>query len=273
MSFDVVISGASGFVGRALMRQLSKNGFSVTGLSRRRVSGLASVASYTDSPMPDDGVLVHLAQGRDASGTFNDGGIELCRTLANRPWRHIVYASSAIVYGDGKEYPRRPEELVSATSVYSHVKLACEEVISNVGGTCLRFANLYGTGMGTNSVISDILRQIPGEGPLRLRDVSPVRDFLWIEDAARCLSAACRIMPGGILNAGSGIGMAVGEVAKLALRLAGEGSRPVVGMGSSGRASYITLDISKTRSALNWSPEVDISAGLSSLLGMKKNDE
>lgn len=271
MSFEVVVTGASGFVGRALMSQLSKDGLSVTGLSRRRVSGLATVANYADTPMPDDAVLVHLAQWRDASASFDEDDIELCRKLSNRPWRHIVYASSAIVYGDAKGYPRRPEELVSATSDYTRVKLACEEVVSNVGGTCLRLANIYGPGMAADTVISDILRQIPGDGPLRLRNVSPIRDFLWIEDAARCLSAACRTMPGGILNAGSGSRMAVGDVARLALTLVGEVSRPVVGTGSLGRASCLTLDITKTRSMLNWAPEVDISAGLSYLLRMKNN--
>jgi nucleoside-diphosphate-sugar epimerase len=273
LPFKVVITGASGFIGRALLNLLSPENISITGVTRSRLPGLVTVSNYAETPMPDGAVLVHLAQGRDASGAFDDGDIELCQMLSNRPWRHIVYASSAIVYGDAKKYLRQPEELVTATSDYIRVKIACEEIISNVGGTCLRFANLYGPGMGENSVISDILRQIPGDGPLKLRDVSPTRDFLWIEDAARCLSAACRTMPGGVLNAGSGCSMAVGDVARLALTLAGESSRPVIGMGSSGRASYLTLDITKTRSTLNWSPEVDISTGLSSLLRMKKNDE
>jgi UDP-glucose 4-epimerase len=270
MSFNVVITGASGFVGRALLCRLSQEGFSVIGATRRQLPDLVTVTNYADVPMPDDAVLVHLAQGSDVSGSFDDGDIELCRTLSSKHWRHIVYASSAVVYDDVKDSPLRPEEPVFATSDYTRLKLACEDIVLNVGGTCLRFANLYGPGMGANTVIADILRQIPGDGPLRLRDISPVRDFLWIEDAARCLAAACRKMPGGILNAGSGRKMVIGDVARLALSLAGEGSRPVVGMGNSGHASYLTLDVTKTRSLLDWSPEVDISEGLSSLLEDKK---
>ena len=269
----IVITGASGFIGGALMIQLLKNGFPVTGLSRRKVSGVVTVGNYSDVPQPDGAVLVHLAQGRDTSGSFGGEDIELCRTLSNMPWRHIVYASSAIVYGDAERHPHSPQEPVSATSDYARVKLACEEIVSSVGGTCLRFTNLYGPGMSANTVISDVLHQIPGEGALRLRDVEPVRDFLWIEDAARCLVAACRIMPGSILNAGSGCGIAVGDVARLALDLAGEGLRPVVGAASSGQASYLTLDIIDTRAVLNWMPEVDISTGLFSLLCVNKNGE
>ena len=273
MTCEIIVTGASGFVGRALISQLLKNGFPVSGLSRRKMSGFVTVANYSDVPVPNGAVLVHLAQGSDTSGSFGDEDVELCRKLSKRPWRHIVYASSAIVYGDAKEYRRCPEEMVSASNDYARVKLACEEIVSSVGGTCLRLTNLYGPGMSANTVISDVLRQIPGEGPLRLRDAEPVRDFLWIEDAASCLVAACRIMPGSVLNAGSGCGMAVGDVARLALRLAGESLRPVVGAASSGQTSRLVLDITKTRSALNWAPEVDISTGLFTLLCVDKNDE
>lgn len=273
MTYRIIVTGALGFVGRALIGQLMNDGYPVTGLSRRKVSGVVTVGNYSDVPQPEGAVLVHLAQGHDTSGSFGSEDIELCRTLSKMPWRHIVYASSTIVYGDAKKHPRSPEEAVLATSDYARVKLACEEIVTSVGGTCLRFTNLYGPGMSANTVISDVLRQIPGEGPLRLRDVEPVRDFLWIEDAARCIVAACRIMPGSVLNAGSGSGMAVGDVARLALDLAGENLRPVVGAASSGQGSYLTLDVTKTRSVLNWGPEVDISTGLISLLCVNKNDK
>ena len=271
MTCEIVVTGASGFVGRALVSQLLRNGFSVTGLSRRRTSGITFVENYTEAPVLDGAILVHLAQSRDTSGGFSDEDIELCRILSTKPWRHIIYASSAVVYGDDRDYPRRPDEAILVSSDYARVKLACEKIISTAGGTCLRLTNLFGPGMGTNTVISDILRQIPGEGPLILRDAMPIRDFLWIEDAASCLISACQILPGEILNVGSGKGMAVGDIAQQALALAGESSRPVASVMSSGRQSCLRLDISKTRAVLNWAPAVDISTGLLSLLGLDKD--
>ena len=273
MGRKIVVTGASGFVGQALLNQLRIDGVSATGVSRRGMQGIAAVSSYADILAPKNAVLVHLAQGRDASSSYDNGDIELCQVLSRMPWRHVVYASSAVVYGDSVQHRRRPEESVAAAGDYARVKLACEDIVLGIGGTCLRFSNIYGPGMGPNTVVADIVRQIPGSGPLKLRDARPVRDFLWIEDAARCIVAATRNLPGLVLNAGTGDGTSVGDVARLALSLAGESSRPVVSTSDSDRSSCLTVDITETRSTLGWSPEVDISSGLSALIRLKNNDK
>lgn len=267
MTCEVVVTGASGFVGQALISQLRKNGFAVTGVTRRKLNGLITVSDYSETPMSDGAVLVHLAQGANTSDSFGDDDVKLCQVLSDRPWRHIVYASSAIVYGDAGDYLRSPEEQISAFNDYSRVKLTCEKIVLDAGGTCLRLGNLYGPNMNAETVVSAILRQIPGVGPLILQNTAPVRDFLWIDDATRCMVAACRLMPGGILNLGTSSGKAVGDVARLALTLAGERSRAVIGMTDSVRSSCLVLDIAKTREVLQWSPQVELSMGLGRLLG------
>jgi nucleoside-diphosphate-sugar epimerase len=125
--------------------------------------------------------------------------------------------------------------------------------------------------MHVETVISAILSQIPGEGPLVLQNTAPIRDFIWVDDAVACLMAACRKMPRGILNVACGRGFAVGEVARMALVLAREGSRPVVGKTSSSNNSCLVLDITRTSSLLNWEPEVELVGGLEILLREKEN--
>lgn len=266
MPIDVVVTGASGFIGSALLRQAREEGLTSTAVTRTCLPGFIHVASYVDTPFKEGAVLVHLAQGSDAGARFHDIDVEICRLLCARPWRHVIYASSAIVYGDASGHPRRPDERVTAFSDYTRVKLACEEIVTRAGGTCLRFANVYGPGMENGTVIADILHQIPGHGSLSVRDLSPVRDFLWIDDAARCIAAACRIRPGGVLNVGSGHSSAIADVARLAVEIAGESARTIVDRGETQRPSCLKLDITKTRSLLNWTPRVDIRQGLEILL-------
>lgn len=266
MTGPVVVTGAAGFVGRALLRHLKGAGIAAVGVSRSAASDTKRVADYADAPAPDGAILVHLAQARDASAPVDPLQLATCRALAAKPWRHVVYASSAVVYGDRLPYPRRPDEAVQPEGAYGKLKAACEAVFADVSGTIVRLANLYGPGMAANNVLADVLRQIPGDGALRLRDLTPVRDFLWIDDAVRCLAGACRAAPGGVLNAGSGRGVAVGDLARLALELAGESHRPVAGARNGTRASTLVLDIAGTRAALGWTPEIDLCAGLTTLL-------
>jgi nucleoside-diphosphate-sugar epimerase len=271
MTNEVIVTGASGFVGQAVLRRFANSEFTVRGVARRRREGLITVSEYSTLPNPEDAILIHLAQGANTSDSFGDEDIELCATLAGKPWRHIVYASSAAVYGDTKDFLRTPGEDLAAYNDYSRVKLACEKIVQEAGGTCLRLGNLYGLGMNVETVISAILNQIPGDGPLVLQSTAPIRDFLWVDDAGACLMAACRKMPGEILNVASGHGFSVVDVARIALALAGERVRQVVGKTSPSRNSCLVLDISRTCALLNWAPEVDLADGLEILLRGKKN--
>jgi hypothetical protein len=58
-----------------------------------------------------------------------------------------------------------------------------------------------------------------------------------------------------------------------ALNLAGENNRQVVSSALGNRSSYLVLDVDKTRSLLQWSPEVNIKDGLLQLLKLKMNNE
>jgi UDP-glucose 4-epimerase len=271
MTTEVIVTGASGFVGQAVIRQFANSEFSAHGVARRRREGLVTVSDYSMLPNPDGAILVHLAQGANTSDSFGDEDIELCATLAGKPWLHIVYASSAIVYGDAKVSLRTPDEEVTPYNDYSRVKLACEKIVLEAGGTCLRLGNLYGPGMNVETVISAILSQIPGKGPLVLQNTAPIRDFMWVDDAAACLMEACRKMPSGILNVASGRGFAVGDVAHMALALAGDGGRLVEGKMISSQNSSLVLDITRTCSLLNWVPKMELADGLEILLRDKRN--
>lgn len=260
-----MVTGASGFLGQALINLLQREKIPVIGVSRRRSPGLTRVTDYSETPVSSGGVLVHLAQSR--SPTLSDESeIDLCRAIIDNPWRHVIYASSAMVYGDDEVYPRRTDEPLLPHSDYARVKLACESMVNEAGGTNIRFANIYGPGMAETSIIADIIRQIPGRAPLQLRDQSAVRDFVWIGDAVSCLAAACRFTPPGTFNAGSGRSVAAGEVARLALSLANEGSREVVSTKPTNRRSTLALDISTSRTILRWWPKTELQTGLAALM-------
>ena len=78
----VVITGASGFIGKELYRLLLKQDGEVYGYTRGSEEGLISISSYEELSPVDDAVLVHLAQNRNTSASYDPREVELCRILA-----------------------------------------------------------------------------------------------------------------------------------------------------------------------------------------------
>ena len=265
------MTGASGFLGGALVGELQCRGVETLAVSRRRASRpfreAALVRDYDETPTGD--VLVHLAEGRDVGNVPADAVRALTGTLTSlldKGFAHVVYGSSAVVYGDRNPTPRHPHEEPAPTDPYGSAKLACELIVLEANGIAARLSNVYGPSMSSKNVLSDVLCQIPGDGPLSVRLDSPVRDFLWIEDAVRGLADMALSDGAGVFNLASGIGTSVGDLAQLALDIAGQPERRVVAQERHETTSSIVLDVAATTAAFGWVAETSLEQGLSQLI-------
>jgi UDP-glucose 4-epimerase len=275
---DIVVTGGSGFLGRAVVSELAKSGHAVTRVTRRELvpqSGISDlrIADYRDLPEKmEHSILIHTGEPADigAAEAAGESHIRevgtLFDTLLARGFSRVVYISSAAVYGDGLQAPRRPDEPISPRGIYARGKANCEVKVLARGGAVVRLSNLFGPGMARNTLIGDVLAQIPGSGPLRLRDDKPIRDYVYVEDAARAVAASVARPSSGVTNVGSGMGTSAGSLARTALALAGETGRQVVATGASDRPSHLVLDISQTKAKLGWEPRVSLADGLNVMM-------
>ena len=229
------------------------------------------VSNYAASPAGD--VLVHLAEGRDlaeaqaADQPYLDMIVEQASRLFSAGYSRIVYVSSAAVYGDELAMPRCPQESVAPSGAYARAKLAVEALaLQHPSGVVARLGNVYGAGMADNNVLSDILRQVPGDGPIHVRDGAPVRDFVAVEDVAQGLMAMVLGSESGIFNLGSGIGNSIDTLATLVSELAGQPGRPVISTAPTDRPSTLVLDITRTEETFGWVPAVRLRDGLKKLV-------
>jgi len=271
----VVVTGASGFIGNALVRLLQKQGVDVLALSRRRMPGVAQLRDFSVSPAAD--VLIHLAQESDRRKVNEAGEAGVLaaqvtlKALLTKPFGRIVYASSAVLYGDTTMSPHSPSDSIYAEDTYAGLKRQSEVRVLETGrGVVARLSNVYGPNMAPGNVVSKILGQIPGEGAIEVMDDAPVRDFLWIEDAAAGLATIAVGEKAGIYNLGTGMGTSIGNLARLALDVAGQPGRAIKATRPSQGLSHLVLDIRETTSHWGWRPEITLREGLKRLLAIKQ---
>ncbi len=253
----VVITGAAGFLGRNLLSQLS-GGFELVPVSRGLHKGIVQVSNYAN--VPDGDLLIHLAEEPNravasrAGDAYVKASSELARTLSRRFAGRMIYASSGAVYGDAGDAPFRVGDPLVPADGYTRAKILGEAAVLEEGGVVVRLANLFGPGMSKDNVMTDILRQIPGGGPLLVRDDTPVRDFLAVDDAARLFTLLAGSRMHGVLNVGSGIGTRIRALAETALALCGEVGREIVTTRPALRRSVNVLNVEETAKALGWGP-------------------
>ena len=266
---SVTITGAGGFLGQHLTSYLKTTGISVAPVSRRSLPGMFQVKDYTQTP--GDQILLHLAEESDRGKVNNLGesylessvhGVE----VLSKRFQKIIYMSSNVVYGDENDGLCAIDFPVVGSDIYSRLKIGNERTVLDSGGCVVRLANLFGVGMSTNNVMSDIIAQIPGEGPLLVRDDSPIRDFLSVSDAVSALGQIVERDITGIVNVGSGIGTSINTLAKLLLATVSQENREIVATKPSSRLSKIVLDVSDTVKAIDWVPSPSLRGQLKKYL-------
>jgi UDP-glucose 4-epimerase len=170
-----LVTGATGFVGRALVARLRASGHFVRGVARRPASTAASelvVADLADLPADTTvghgiDVVFHLAaRTHDMSEvagveaeyqrTNVDGTRRLLDAIAGHSVRRFVFVSSVKAIDEGNSTAadeRTPERPLTP---YGRSKLAAERVVQQAvaGGAfeavCLRFPLVYGPGQRGN---------------------------------------------------------------------------------------------------------------------------
>jgi UDP-glucose 4-epimerase len=277
----IVVTGASGFIGRRVLRLLRKHSqVDLIPVTRQQIPNWCCITDYAQSPLGD--VLIHLAENSDRGqvadlGTpYEESISKSLSALLAKSYQRIVYASSAVLYGDADTRAHLTMDPVSLSDAYTRVKYQSEVAILNSpGGIVARLANVYGSGMSENNVMSAILHQIPGSGVLSVMDAEPVRDFISADDVAKgIVSLALRDSKagntGGLYNLGTGIGTSIGVLARMALEIAGQSDRRVGTQTVTSKQSSLVLDYSQTTHDCGWEPKTTLHQGLKELLKNRK---
>ena len=133
--------------------------------------------------------------------------LECCRKYAVK---HIVFSSSAAVYGDNLNIPLHEEEKPMPTSAYGITKMASEHYLRmyhdlyGLNTTVLRFANVYGERQGAGGeggVVSIFCKLLAaGRGVTVFGNGEQTRDFVYAGDIAEALWRGSQLEGHHVIN-------------------------------------------------------------------------
>jgi len=209
------------------------------------------------------------------------GTASLLRTVSAAEVRHVVFSSSAAVYGTpdrvpiGEDAPLRPESPYGESKVLVERMLPWFERAHGTTAVSLRYFNAAGAAADgrigedfsqTTNLVPLVMKAALGRsGPLQVfgtdyptRDGTCVRDYVHVEDLADAhVLALEHLQRGGAsaaLNLGTGVGATVREVLETARRVSGVDIPAVDQPRRGGDPAALVADMARARRLLGWTP-------------------
>ncbi len=243
----VVVTGASGYIGGALCRELSRFDCEIRAVSRSpRLSAPANVRPWLadltkpeDFPGPfrDADIIFHLAAQTSANEAAKNSSEDYRRNVeplirmiqAVRENPHppvIIFAGTATQAGITQTVPvdeTHPDHPVTFYDLHKQMAEDYLKFVTRKGrafGISLRLPNIYGPGGGESSpdrgALNQLIKKAKAGEPLPLYGSGEfLRDFLFIEDAVRAFLAAATFsaeLSGEHIIVGSGRGYTFKQV-------------------------------------------------------------
>lgn len=298
---SVLVTGAAGFLGRAVCRRFALEGWTVSGLGSAgdRPPGCQA---YHRMALPDSrcgvliaslqpAVIVHCAGRASVPESFHDPGRDFAASAGvvfalldevrlHSPGSKLLLLSSAAVYGDPRRLPIDEAHEPSPVSPYGFHKRICEELAAEftrcfgLRTAIARIFSAYGPGL-RRQVVWDLCERVIADGPLLLQGTgAETRDFIHADDVAAALFLiATRADCGGeAYNLASGEETSIADVAAAVVERLAPGT-PVrfSGVLPPGVPSRWRADVTRLKT-LGFHPERDLQRGLAETLDWNRRE-
>jgi UDP-glucose 4-epimerase len=289
----VLVTGGSGFIGRAVVRAFREAGVAVTVADRipfpdgegddgiRVVVGELGDAAVREAAMtPDIGGVVHLAALTSVlksvelpAQTYADNVAvthELLELARRREVTRFVLASTNAVIGNVGTATITPDLPLQPLTPYGATKAACEMLLSGYAGafgmtTCaLRFTNVYGPGMShKDSFVPRMMRAaLAGTGIRVYGDGQQRRDLVHVDDVVRAIRLAWDSGYTGRAIVGAGRSVSVLELVQAVREVTGA-PLPVEHVAApAGEMPAVVVDVSGSAETIGYRPSVSLADGL-----------
>lgn len=217
---NVVVTGADGFIGSHLTEALLNEGCSVSALAQYNsfnnwgwlegihhpdlniITGDVRDPDFCRTLVEGADTVFHLAAliaipySYIAPDSYVDtnvkGTLNICQAARSAGVERLLVTSTSEVYGTARyvpideNHPKQPQSPYSATKIGADAIALSFHNAFNLNVTVVRPFNTYGPRQSARAIIPSIITQIAsGIREIKVGDLSPTRDFNYVEDTCR----------------------------------------------------------------------------------------
>lgn len=297
----VLVTGGVGFLGFAVARLLHARGDDIHVIVRpstaaSRLGALpegitvhgadlanpSTASKAIESSRPE--VVIHAASSHGHAmsseqrlAAWRDdviGTVVLLESLRRNLPDLFVHVGSSLVYRPssgplGENAALGPETLRGATNLAAATAVEQWSLEGGIPAVVVRPFSVYGPGQDETMVIPVLLRSLASGSPFAIASAESRRDFVHIDDVARCIVLAAS-QPANevpVLNVGTGVETSIKELIEIAERVTGMTVVPARDPHPPTPPSrpHWRADPSLASTVLGWTADISLEEGLSML--------
>jgi len=272
---SILVTGATGFLGRHVVRDLLRRGFKVEAKSRAD-GDVCDAETWKKFPATD--CVIHLAGSTFVPDSWDDPSkflqnntlgtslaLDFCR---NHKAKFVFF--STYMYSREAVMPVSEDSKLRPSNPYSLSKFFGENLCKfysehfGVKAVIFRPFNVYGLGQSEKFLIPSIIWQARLSDVIEVQDTKPSRDYVYVEDLLAALNCAITTdIEFEVVNIGTGRSYSVLEL----IETLGIVSNRKYQIRSAmierqSEIMHTQADNSRAREILNWEPQWSLKSGL-----------
>ena len=305
MKNKVLITGSEGFIGSHLVEKLVKKNFSVKAFvqynSFNKIGWLkdldkkilnhieicfGDIRDYESirKAVTDCNSVINLAALIGIPYSYEaplsyvktniQGTVNVLEAVRKNNIELVINTSTSETYGTAIYSPIDESHPMQGQSPYSATKISADMLAESYYNSfetpviTVRPFNTYGPRQSARAVIPTIISQLLTEDKLILGDLSPVRDFTYVEDTANGFICAANNHEhvGEVINLGYGKASSIGEISELIMKIMGI-HKEIISENSRIRPKdseviQLISNNNKAKELIKWEPKTDLEHGL-----------
>ena len=277
MKDSILITGATGFIGKHLVKKIpnyniavDQNGKNIDLRIRKEVLKIKR-----------SDIVIHLAgkipsEKNHSKNIFFEhnflGTLNILEYCIKKKVKKIIFISS-YVYGNPEKNPISEKHQIKPHNTYTKSKVLSEELCKiyaekyKIEIIILRPFNIFGNLQKDNSLISNIIKSIKNNSHITIINKNNKRDYLFIDDLIeviiKLINYECKFE---IFNIGSGKSYSFENIIQLFEKKSKKKIKRKYKISKENSIPKIQADITKIKKEIKWNPKYTLVEGIEKII-------